>query len=258
MAQYICISVRTLTSSGESADPQKPVEINPREYSVDRLYVPNACACVCGVGWKLASRGVAFSLHPDFPSAPSNVRLQHVNKGSLVSLCLSWEVPCNQRKTGNVSIVSYSIFLNQDLLVKTVPVAELVHPEEEEKRVSVELVKEDFADIGQLSVDHNSGECVLSIRSCEEYYTSEHSPVVVIPNDAVRELLPAAKQSFSLLTSGSLGHSFGRTKGDTPVMTNGISGNFLDANHTNAAGGDQVDEGDSDEEEITEGMPHLT
>ena len=206
----------------------------------------------------------SFLLCADFPSAPSNVQLQLVTKGSPSSVRLSWDVPSNQRKTGNVvSIVSYSIFLNHDLLVKTVPVAELVHYEEDEKRVSVELTKEDFVDIGERSVNHGSGECVLSIRSCEEYYTSEHSPVVVIPSDAVQELLPASsRQGFSLLTSsGSLGQSFGRTKGSTstPVMTNGISGDCSDAvNHTDSAGAGEEDEVDSDDEdvpeEITEGM----
>ena len=204
---------------------------------------------------------VVFSLLADFPSAPSNVQLQLVKKGSPSSLRLSWDVPCNQRKTGNVvSIISYSIFLNHDLLVKTVPVAELVHSEEEEKRVSVELVREDFVDVGQLLADRNSSECILSIRSCEEYYTSEHSPVVTIPSDTIQDLLPASRQSFSLLTSGSLGQSFGRTKGSTPVMTNGILGDGPDANHTGSAGAGEEDDGDSDDEdvpeEITEGMRH--
>lgn len=198
-----------------------------------------------------------FSPCVEYPSAPSNLHLQLITKGSL-TLCLSWDVPRNQRKTFNDdSITSYSIFLNRDLLVKKVPVAELLHSEEEENRVSVELVREDFTQLGQVLVDHSSGECVMSVRSCEEYYTSEHSPVVVFPSSAVQELLPAIKLTSSLLVSGSLVQSVGRTKTGMVVMTNGVSGVRLEAGHGNAAGASEEDENETDDEdtpeEITEG-----
>jgi hypothetical protein len=162
--QYVCVSVRTISSDGESLDPTKVIEINPQ-----------------------------------YPETPLKLSLKLVTIQPL-SYCLLWSllspmVSTSQSFSRRLAGLIYDVHINQHL-IKSIPVEDLTFSPD--GTYSVNVYMEDFR-----SIDHTSLTPPLSmtVQAHNEDYTSLHSDPVTLPGDTVGIIYPEIMDKQSMVSS---------------------------------------------------------
>lgn len=187
--------MHTVTESGESDDPSTLVDLNPRELMKDER-----CSLI-HLPLVFLHSFSPCPLSSEFPEAPILVQLEQQQLDPLL-MHLLWTLP-SLHQYGLTPILSYRVFLNHTLLVKSVSPSQLHLSDAESnsdiRRVYVTLNTDDFAHLSasasssSLLSTHDSmkqSQCVLTVRACGEYYMSAHSEEVTVPSHVTSLLLP--------------------------------------------------------------------
>ena len=176
------MSVRTVTRDGESDDPTELLNLNP------------GIVCCYTVPSFPVHLYFAF-IFAEFPEAPSELDLQQISDNEPLLLYLHFTLPSNIQQFS--TDLTYRVFLNHTHLVKAVPLSQLskAASSTDECRMFVELRTQDFAHLS--SVVSTRVPCSLTVRACDDYYTSTHSQPVALSSSVMPMLFPWLIKQFN-------------------------------------------------------------
>lgn len=177
----------------------------------------------------------SLSLSPtEYPETPSGLSLQLVSSQPLLFRLLWFVVHYSPKRHSSCPVLSYNIYLNQSLLVKSVLINQL--GKSPDGSFFIDLKADDFQQLTLQDSTPLTTPLSLSVQACSEHYVSVLSTSVELPNNITKIVFPnvvpveeGPQMSTSLL-------SMEGTTSVSSILSNGAIESFTDGSQSGMEG----------------------